>query len=367
MKIAIAERLHPFSHEVGTKFVLPKTSWVVQVFPARLNFCDLEGTSAPFFLAFDFQGPIRAFTAELDLERSCLRIFGTTQKGYMRYQLCAKEDRIWLTIEKTPEQKVLCQRSFPFEEFSLVRQESIAIARGIKGSESIACQERLSLGMHRSQDWDLVRRRLDFKEIFPHWLRLASLAPPTQICDREAFGNFFLLNLCRKKIEEGEREAVLEFFEQFFLSAFEGVLTPRLRDTGFQGIAQGTESAQSLSPLALLAEGGKLIRSLFIQEEEGEIVLLPCLPPQFHCGRMIGIRILDDQGTLDFQWSKKTLKSVTLYSAFDKEMCLRLPKAMRSFRLMRGKKMYKKVQVEGEGRVALQLEANKAIQLDRFI
>src|SRR5690348_2316593 len=106
MKITIAERLHPFSHSPGTKFLLPKTSWGIQVFPTRLFFVDLEGRGESFSLTFDFQGPIREFTAELNLERDALYVFGMTQKGYMRYELCCRENSIWLTMERTPQEMV---------------------------------------------------------------------------------------------------------------------------------------------------------------------------------------------------------------------------------------------------------------------
>ena len=105
MKITIAERLHPFSHEIGTKFLLPKSSWAVEVFPTRLNFCDLEGKGDSFYLCFDFSGPIQGFTAELNLELGGLSVFGMTRKGHMCYRLCAKEDGIWLTMEKVPEEE----------------------------------------------------------------------------------------------------------------------------------------------------------------------------------------------------------------------------------------------------------------------
>lgn len=344
MKITIAERLHPFSHGPGTKFLIPRTTWAVQVFPTRLNFSDLEGGAEPFFLTLDFVGPVRGFTAEMDLERGHLNVFGITQKGFMRYQLAAKESGIHLTMEKTPEDKVVCAKGS--ETFAMAKGESHLVCASALTSLG---QERLSLGMHKAQDWDLVRRRLDCKEIFPAWFLMASQTP-------EKSGENALLEACRRKIEQREKDSVLEAFERLFLAAFEGVLAPRCADTEHQGI-----EFTSQTPLSLLTESGRLIRSLFIQENEGALSLLPCLPPQFHCGRMTGVRITSGE-TLHFEWTKKTLRVVHIHSASNGQIALQLPKGIRSFRMTGGKKL----EVDAEGKIIVPLEANKTVQLDRF-
>ena len=229
----------------------------------------------------------------------------------------------------------------------------------------MAPQERLSLGMHKAQDWDLVHRRLDCKEIFPHWFVLASSIPSKDLSVENATGNFSLLNVCRKKIEHLEKETVLQAFEHLFLSAFEGVLVPRLTDLGYQGIVPEPQNAPHGSSLPLLTESGRLIRSLFFQEKDGELSLLPCLPPQFHCGRMLRMRT-SNQEMLDFEWTKKSLRSVLITSASGGEIHLKLPKEIRHCRLTSGKMVTKKVAVDSEGRVVLFLEANRTFQLDRL-
>jgi hypothetical protein len=171
-------------------------------------------------------------------------------------------------------------------------------------------------------------------------------------------GNYLLLDVCKNKIAQGEKETVLEAFENLFRAAFEGVLVPRLIDTDYQGIVQQTDNVPG-SALPLLTESGKLIRSLFIQQKQGEIALLPCLPPQFHSGRFLG-------ADLDFEWSKKTLKRVLIHSAAGGEMHLKLPKRIRSFRMRLGRKNIQKGTVDAQGRAVLCLEGNHTAELDRF-
>ncbi len=356
MKLTIAQRLHPFSHQNGTKFLLPQTSFCVQVYPTRLEFTDLEGREAPFFIALDFTGPIVDFTAELDLEQGVLRIFGTTQKGYMRYFLFARKDGIQLKLEKAPGEQVMCHLSSSPAAFCLTKGESLLIPMLLRDADGKKREERLSLGMHKAQNWELVRRRSDFKEIFPVWLALGRWVPAT-----EAEGNYFLLEECRKNIETKNKAELLGSFQKLFLAAFDGVLVPRLVDKEHQGIVQQTQL--DLPPLPLLTRGASLIRSLFVQEIAGKIAILPCLPAEFHCGRMTGVQIGDL--SLDFEWSKKSLRSLRIVSPLDAEMCLSL-KTIRSCRLRYGRGISKKAAIASDGSLILSLSPNQPAFLDRF-
>ncbi len=356
MKIVIAERLHPFSHLPGTKFLLPKTSWAVQVFPTRLSFWDLEEMESAFSLTFDFQGPIKEFTAELNLERDALYVFGLTQKGYMRYELCSKENRLWLTMEKTPQEMVVCRKSAADDVIVLTQGKSVSLCASASNGGNLRSKERLSLGNHKAQDWDLMRRRLDCKEIFPPWFALSSAALPNQ-----SNGSFSLLDTCKKKIDQGDKETVLDAFENLFLASFEGILVPRLKDTDHHGIAPEEEN-HGLSAMDLLRESGRLIRSLFLQEKEGTITLLPCLPTPFHCGRMIQAKT-SNGAFLSFEWSKKMLKKVAIDSNFSGELRLKFPKGVRSFRLGKTSPV---IPIDSNNEASISFEAGKTVWLDRF-
>lgn len=326
--IKIAERLRPFSHQAGMRFVLPMSSIAVQVFPTRLSFSDLAGKNEPFHYDFDILGPLKQFTAQLDLEKGHLCVFGFTRDGYMRYFLKAEKDGIALEIEKPHAQRF----NFPFHMTSCQCEH----------------KERLSLGEHKAQVWEDVKRRLDFKEIFPHWFALSQCVPSGSISHP-------LLEECRSMIAKRERVKVLEAFESLFLASFEGVLVPRLADTDYQGILPKAEIKGP--PLPILTEGGKLIRSLFFSEEEEAFCLLPCLPPEFHSGRMIGVK--SSRGDLiDMEWTKKALKKVRLVSSAG-EMALKLPKGIVSCRMKN-----QKISVSKEG--LLTVNAKGMIFLDRF-
>jgi hypothetical protein len=356
MKLSIAQKLHPFSHQNGTKFLLPQTSFCVQVYPTRLEFTDLEGREAPFFIELDFAGPVVDFTAELDLERGVLRIFGTTQKGYMRYLALARKDGIQLKLEKAPGDQVMCRLSSTPTAYCLTKGESLLVPMLLRDADGQKSEERLSLGMHKAQNWEFVRRRCDFKEIFPIWLALGHWVPT-----KETEGNYSLLEECRKNIETKNKAELLGSFQKLFLACFDGVLVPRLVDTEHQGIVKQIES--DALPLPLLTKGASLIRSLFVQEMAGKIAILPCLPAEFHCGRMTGVQI--DRVALDFEWSKKSLRRLRIVSPLDAEVCLNL-RTIRSCRLRYGRGISKKAAIASDGSLIVSLAPNQPAFLDRF-
>lgn len=361
MKITIAERFYPFSHTLGAKFLLPRSSLSVQVFPTRLQFLDLNHRIEPFFIDFSFVGPVKEFTVMLDLERGMLCVFGKTEQGYMRYLLQVEKDHIVLTMEKVPSEKVECR--YGEQVVLLGKQGQLRIP--LYFDDVAVASERLSLGMHKAQEWEAIYRRLDFKEIFPLWLRLAAWVPSQPVSYKE--GNFLLLEECRQKVENCEKTHIIPAFERLFLCALEGVLTPRLFDSEYQGILPSSAASSSavVSPLSLLTEGAKLIRSLFFCENQEEIAILPCLLGPFHCGRMVDVKT--SQGNIvDFEWSKKNLRRMRIISSSSNDVRLKLPKGISSCRIKIGRKTIKNSSIDRDGRMTLFLNANEKAHLDRF-
>ena len=297
MSIKIAERLRPFSHVPGVSCLVPKTKVVVQIFPTLLRFENGQEIS------LDLEGPIKKFTVEQDLEKGRLCIFGHSKQGYFRYFIFQDKEEIKIHFDKFPLPLAPISISNPFEEV----QES---------------KERLSLGMHKAQDWEMIRRRSDLKEIFPLWIKLAGLTP-----DIVSSAHPLLLS-CEELIERGSKLTIYESFLSFYLAGFYDMLVPRLQDNQHQGFAPYMEKG---SPHFLLKKGASLIRALFFQEQEGLFSLLPCLPPEFHAGRYLNLKT--SCGEVDLEWSKKMLRRVTLRIDREAKIRLELPKGIKSYRL----------------------------------
>lgn len=319
MKITIAERLKPFCHLPGTACMVPWSAWRVQIFPALIKFSHMVSGEEGHF-GLDWKGPVLDFTAQLDLEKGRVEVFGHTAEGYRRALILMEEEGLTLVQD----------------------QKKSILARG----EKLSCRpvERLSLGSHKALDWELVRRRKDLKEILPVWHHLGQMVPLVKC---EKIGTAALLQRPDKMVVEKE-------YLKLFLAGFESMMVPTLSDVHYQGIVE--DKVFKGSPLGLLTEGRELIRSLFFQERSDGWAFLPCLPPQFHAGRFLNLRT-EDGDEIDFEWSKKALRRVVIRPRLTKEIHLLLQKPLISFR--HGGERWLASQL-------LRLEAGKTFKLDRF-
>jgi hypothetical protein len=323
MQIKIAERLKPYTHLPGTSCLLPGSSYQIQVFPALIRFFDLS--ASPQLLdeiAFDFQGPLKDFTAQNDLEKGEVRVWGECPSGFVRYSLnsCAKGGGVRLTFDKTPpggirvssqtinliaqaKESISLFDLEPIEESSLYRPPSI---------------DRLSLGNHKAQDCELIRRRLDLAEIFPIWHRLGQLVVAPAYHD-EAEGTLALIQACQNGLSQGKPEHLAQLWVNLYLAGFHGMMAPRLWDDQYQGIIPNQGPMESsLSPLILLTQAACLIRQHFIQKTEAGIKILPMLPPEFHSGRLLGVQLED--AVVSLEWTKKIIRRLEAEINRDAEM-----------------------------------------------
>lgn len=340
--IKVALRFGPFSHVPGTFCLLPRSCWQVQVFPTLLLFTNLHNFSA-FDVLLPLHGPLKGFTVEQDAEKGCIRVFGEGRDGYMRYVIERTEKGIGISFEK----KIagLEDLFFPFAP---------ELPQNI-------CEERLSLGVHKAQDVDLIRRRANFEEIFPFWLRAAALLPP-QPQEKRGVGTYLLLKECEELVAEQKKLEILPAFHRLFLAGLRGIFVPRLIDEEHQGLLEEIPVPEDLLPLPLLSQSGALIRSLFFQESGNTVRLLPVLPPAFHAGRFTGIARTNGD-TLDLEWSKKLLRRATYHSTTDQTLTLELQKELKRFRLRHSLREKGKVIPAG---TPLTLRAGDHLLLDRF-
>ncbi|HSW86531.1 MAG TPA: hypothetical protein VLG49_03410 [Rhabdochlamydiaceae bacterium] len=345
MRIKIAERLHPFSHTPGVSCIVPNTSVEVEVFPVLLRFKDLDSSMQTEY-KLDLKGPVRNFTVVQDLEKMCVRVFGHFAEGYVRYHIVREEKGLAIVFEKAP-------------GTLLARQMNIEMPMSIDRVE--VQPERLSLGIDKKQDWDLVVRRQDLKEIFPIWLRLGQLLGTSKI-ESSHIGTLSLLDVCEELVAKREKIALLDAFLNVFNAGFRGIMVPRLSDDQFQGLAPEIEnSASGAFPLPILINGSSLVRSLFFEEDPNSISFLPCLLSNFDCGRFINIQSM--HGEIDMEWSKKMLRRVVIRCKTNRELFLRLQNSIKKFRIRKSQRDRGKVIESGK---SILLNENETLLLDRF-
>lgn len=317
MKIKIAQRFRPFSHRAGAICPIPYTHLKVEAFPTLLRIGKEE-------IFFPIEGPLDMFSVQLDIERGQVRVLGKGRQGYFRFRIEAFPDEISLVCERGgfPSKRI------PFKG-PFFRPKSI---------------ERLALGSHKAQDWDLVLRRKDLKEILPPLFLLAQKIPSVS---SDFLGSYEDLIIPMEKTKERD-------LLSFFLAGFHGILAPRLFDDEYQGIVE--KKAQG-NPFMLFSRGKEWIRSLFFQKRGNKLFFLPFLPRSFDAGRMLSLHA-EGIGEIDLEWSKGVIKKALIHAHFDTEIEVFLPKPLKTFRLQRKKRLQKEEKFS--------LQKGESYALDRF-
>lgn len=339
MSIKIAQRLKPFSHVPGSYSLIPGSFFRVQVFPALIRFDDLSQTYPQQLgeISLKLKGPVDDFTVLTDLERGFVKVWGKAQNGFFRYQIISDESHgcVTILIEKTPSEGLemfsslfLQKIVYPGEFIRLFQNPNPFIPY------HPPLLERLSLGNHKTQEWEFILRRLDLTEILPFWVMWGQEIP--KLGDVSLMGTAFLLKECENKINAGKPETIASSFLDLFRAGFRGIFSPTLVDDWHQGIFPDASLAlNESSPLILLKEGYRLIRSLFIQEKEEGIAFLPSLPPELHCGRFLFLST--EGGTIHMEWTKKTLRRVNISAKKDQEWRFLLRSGIKQFRVRKNK------------------------------
>lgn len=304
--ISIATRLRPFSHRPGVMCLVPGTPYVVKVFPALICFYAFapDGTLTKIGeKTWEIQGPLKQFTVFQDLERGCVTV------------VCDK----------------LTYHVLPSLEISLNKNP---------GTEPIANRERLSLGSHEKQEWEKIKAKCDFRTLFPLWFRIGSLLDLPRV--EKMDGIFSLL--------------AKQDFHSLFLAGFTDLWVPRLQDDDHQGIAFSSKKPTA-HPLALLTESAHVIRSLFLQQQDNHLSILPKLPSEFFAGRLMHFNC-PPYGELSLEWTKHHVRRMVFHAQASGVLHLHFPNSVKSYRLARGKRVSSSEPME--------IKSGEDYLLDRF-
>lgn len=342
MQISIHERFRPFCHLPGTSTILPGAGYQLQIFPCLIRFYESD-KALPILvseLSLELKGPVEQFTVCNDLEKGRVTVFGITIDGLIRYHLYSSQDlkTVRFYLEKGPQGKLYF--SHDGERVLIHNKEYKDLF--VKSSTFIPYQipqcDRLSLGVHKAQDWELIKRRMSLPEIFPFLHRLGQLVPEYQYpCNGHFEGTLYLLEECRKSFLEENPDKAQTIWKNFIRGTFHGILTPQLEDNDYQGLVSSAPlNSLETSPLVLLKEGSKLIRQLFIQQDNDQISILPFLLPSLPFGRLLNVS-LPGRGLLSIEWSKKTIRRLSFFSENDQQVIFKFRSHVRSFRIRQNK------------------------------
>jgi hypothetical protein len=307
--------------------MIPRSDWGVEVYPAEIRFFCEEKV---YSLQLELTGQVEGFTLEQDLEKRRLRVFGKAKEGYYNFEIVQMERAIVVTLtrgNRIPyqfnEKKGLLERN----QFLEIPTAPVEISNQM---------EKLSLGMNKKLDWDLVTRRGDLKEILPVLYSLGQIAP--------AWSGAF-------------PEISLDHLVKYY---FESLLLPKRFADKRLGISLLTIS-ENIPVSGILYKSYEAIRALFIREENNGIFVLPALPPKFVCGRMTGIKT--SAALFDMEWSKGKLHKMRIKAVFNGSLVIKWPKDVDSFRIKLSPKEKGKMISHSDSII---LEAGQVCYLDKF-
>lgn len=330
----IANRYRPFSHQPGTATLIPGSSAVVTAYPTRLTLELDRATRCT--LKWHLKGLIEEFTVMQDLEQHAVRISGRSQEGFFCYALSICDKHVALKLERGPTQGM--QATFATQDqesvITLHVKSKIMLGQIRFSALPSQCLERISFGVAKKQDWDLLRRRKEPLEYFPLWFLLGqtlSFSHQEKTLSECAPSTLVVEQACQD-LKQGAKEKFLTKLHQVFQSSFHSLMVPSAFDCYHHGLNLPSKAFEADHVnIDLLYQGYKAIRAMLITQEDGVIQLLQHLPAAFHAGRACNLTLTGS--LVDFEWSKKFLKKVTLTVFEAQTFLFSFQKDLKTFRL----------------------------------
>lgn len=283
MSISIRVKHRPFSLQPKTSVQLPWSPLAAVCYPTKIVVGEQE-------LLLESSGG--AFAVHQDIDRGFIRV----QAGCDSFRLRHEGDELILYDERRAKEQRFAANAQSFSKREV---------------------PRLSFGIHKKQDVELMRRRNLPEEVLPHLVHLG-----LQMDE----GELPLLSDLKQAIET--REGVYTYLKDVIQFAFEGLFVPKGEDDLHTG---QMPSVLPCKPYLMLASFARIVLDMFFKEEDGCISLLARNIPEFHCGRIIGMPFA--LGTMDIEWTKKKLRRVVVHPKEKGTFSLKLPCGIRRFRM----------------------------------
>lgn len=293
-----------FSSTPGVKISIPGSSYVVQAFPTalRLFLCRQDGLDTVRDVTFPKLGPVQGWRVLLDAMRRILCIEGRGPAGFFRLRLDLSSEGLSMRSMKGPVEL------HDHELISLKKNESLVLGQSPVGPRSFP-MPRLILGCNKAFNWDRISALPDMSEVLPLWYQfgyggLVADEPPST-----------LFGVLLESIREKKRVDIFPAFDALFRAGTEGMFVPKKIDDLFLGYAlPAWPEGMELSTIQ--AHVCSLIRSLFLTEEGAVVDLLPCLPKECVCGRLLHEGLASGH-TISIEWRKGVLRRMFMKAAHD--------------------------------------------------
>jgi len=327
----------PFSHAPGTACIVPGSTQVVKIYPARIDVFDYGDAKCTLQQTIELSsvGPLEQFTVVQNLDKGHVQVSGFSHAGYIAYRLYAANNGKSLGIN--------------------VLKGALAIEQNLPPLV-VQKKERLHLGCYKKQQFPDVYNRQDPAEFLPLLYTLAQSIPeiPEAIQDKPS-----LLTTLEEAIMQ--KQEVFDHFRAIWRAGFTNLLLPRLVDTDYQGFFLPVIKNTNQSPLVLLQKLYPLVRKLFFEEIEGRLCFLPLLSRTLPFGFFSCITTKGH--TVSFEWSKHWMHTLRIQAACDDALTFSMPKECKRYRFCQNKK---RESITCQNYEMLELKAGQNYLLDQF-
>ncbi|MBM3193354.1 MAG: hypothetical protein FJZ59_03880 [Chlamydiae bacterium] len=279
--------------------MIPKSNWGIEAYPREIRFFFEEKSIS---LELDLSAPIKEFTLQLDLEKDVVRVFGRAKEGYFHFEIFHEGKKIVTTLKRGHS----IPYSFAGKKGVLERHQFLEIETE-RAFEDYQL-ERLSLGVTKKLDWEMVIRRGELKEILP------------------------ILFFLGQKVDSdlSDSSFSIDSIQSFIKAHFDFMLVPKRSVEKRIGTTE-KDLPEHIKFSAILYKCYEHIRSFFLKEEKGAVFIFPNLPKEFIYGKLVGLKT--SKAIIDIEWTKRRVRKVRVVATGSGVLEIKWPKDIDSFRL----------------------------------
>lgn len=325
-RIEIKQKLKPFSMVPGIEVPYPQTEHVFKLYPTYFEIYK-EGT-AVFQAHLNFKEVPKSFIAHFNLYSGKVEVQLAFEKGVLHYDLYSNDGSLLIFVNRNT------FKNLDFKILGKARPQKIALKKEFVLIESVSTNstphlELLSLGSHKKQQIERILERGDVKEIFPILFMLGQYCMRERSKNKE--GSLVFIKILQDHLKQSKHDRVVSDLLPLIKSSFSGIFVPHLKDTFHLGYTFPKLSQNPPSPFTLLSELYFSIRSFFILKESKSLYLLPHLPPELFCGRLLQLK--EEGLSLDLEWTKKELRLLKIKASSDQSLKLCFQKPIQKCRI----------------------------------
>lgn len=364
--IEITTKLKPFSHQPGISIPYPALQLVFMIYPTKLKIIDWkENQKVLMTLKFKFKSPCKKFTVFKDLVNQVIEIDCLLEDNFAKIKLHydPKNRHFVLALDRYKEDYLSFEVSRPNKTAVIRRQLTKKKPLVIFNELQIHFPQKpemLFLGSHKKQEIEKIFERKSLIEILPLWYLWGQFCPPLA-SDEHVEGNLIFLGGLQEKIRKKEHDKILPYLENIFSSSFAPMMIPYLEDFKHWGFFLPKITSSRLSPWLVLSELYSIIRQFFIVCKEPDLYILPHLPPELFCGKLIRIKV---EGLVIYlEWTKKMIHRMIVFCNKNTQMTIHFQNAIKSYRLKTSRTDKGKI---FENHIEMSFKKNKVYHFDRF-